>query len=80
MDIKAKIEELVDKIKNDKDIKDEFKKDPVAVVEKLAGVDIPEDKIDEVVDAIKAKVKLDDIGDKLGGIGDKIGGLFGKKD
>ena len=80
MDIKEKIEELVDKIKNDKDIKNEFKKDPVAVVEKLAGVDIPEDKIDEVVDAIKAKVKLDDIGDVLGGLGDKIGGLFGKKD
>ncbi len=80
MDIKEKIEELVDKIKNDKDIKDEFMKDPVAVVEKLAGVDIPEDKIDEVVDAIKAKVKLDDIGDVLGGLGDKIGGLFGKKD
>lgn len=76
MDIKEKIEELVDKIKNDKDLKDDFKKDPAACVEKLAGVDIPNDKLDEVVDAIKAKVKLDGIGDA---ISDKIGGLFGKK-
>ncbi len=72
MDIKAKIEELTNKIKNDKDLKEKFKNDPVSAVESLLGVDIPNDKVEAVVDGIKAKIKLDDIGDKLGG-------LFGKK-
>jgi len=72
MDIKAKIEELVDKIKNDKDIAAKFKDDPVATVEGLIGIDLPNDQIEKIVDGIKAKVSLD----KLGGA---LGGLFGKK-
>lgn len=75
MDIKAKIEEVVEKVKNDKDIQANFMKEPVKTVEKLAGVDLPEDQIEKIVDAVKAKVSLDNIGDKLGGIGK----LFGKK-
>lgn len=75
MDIKAKIEEIVDKVKNDKDIAEKFKKDPIKTVEEIAGVDLPDDQIEKVVDAVKAKVSLDDIGDKLGGLGK----LFGKK-
>lgn len=72
MDIKAKIEELVEKIKNDKDIGTRFQKDPVATVEKLIGIDLPEDQINQIVDGIKAKVSLDKIGGALGG-------LLGKK-
>ena len=79
MDIKAKIEELVDKIKSDKDLLANFKKDPIKTVEKLLGVDLPDDQIEKLVEGIKAKINLDDLSDKLGGLGDKLGGLFGKK-
>lgn len=79
MDIKAKIEELVDKIKEDKDLLNNFKKDPVKTVEKLLGIDLPDDQIEKLVDGIKAKISLDDLGDKLGDLGGKLGGLFGKK-
>ena len=41
-------------------------------------MDLPEDQINSVVEAVKGKVKLDSVTDKLGGIGDKLGGLFGK--
>jgi len=75
MDIKAKIEELVEKIKKDDDLLEKFKKNPVSTVEKLIGIDLPNDQIEKVVDAIKAKISLDDLGDKLGA----LGGLFGKK-
>lgn len=71
MDIKAKIEELVDKIKNDKNLSSKFQSDPVGTIEELAGVDLPNDQIEKVVDAVKAKINLD----KLGGA---LGGLFGK--
>ncbi len=72
MDIKAKIEELTDKVKNDKTVAENFKKDPVKTVEGLIGVDLPDDQLEKVVEGIKAKVNLD----KLGGA---LGGLFGKK-
>lgn len=75
MDIKAKIEEIVEKVKADKDIQANFKKDPIKTVEKLAGIDLPEDQIEKIVEAVKAKISFDDIGDKLGGLGK----LFGKK-
>lgn len=72
MDIKEKIEDLVDKIKGDKNLMKKFQDDPVSTVEGLIGVDIPNDKVEAIVDGIKAKINLDKIGDKLGG-------LFGKK-
>jgi len=81
-DIKEKIEELVEKIKGDDDLGARFKKDPVSAVEGLIGVDLPNEQLEKIVDGIKAKVKLDDIGDKLGDLGgklgDKIGDLLGK--
>lgn len=75
MDIKAKIEEIVEKVKGDKDIQENFKKDPIKTIEGIAGVDLPDDQIEKVIDAVKAKISFDDIGDKLGGLGK----LFGKK-
>ena len=72
MDIKAKIEELTDKVKNDKTIGDKFKSNPTATVEELLGVDLPDDQIGKIVDGIKAKVNLDKVTGALGG-------LFGKK-
>lgn len=72
MDIKAKIEELVDKIKSDKDLLAKFRKDPISTVEGLLGIDLPNDQIEKLVAGIKAKLDLD----KLGGA---LGGLFGKK-
>ncbi|MBQ3099861.1 MAG: hypothetical protein IJC50_02610 [Clostridia bacterium] len=72
MDIKAKIEELVSKIKKDDKLMSKFKKDPIKTVEDLIGIDLPNDQIEKLVEGIKAKISLDSIGDKLGG-------LFGKK-
>ena len=77
--IKDKIEELVAKIKGDKNLLSSFKADPIKTVESLIGIDLPDEKLEQVVDGIKAKIAVDDIGDKLGDLGDKLGGLFGKK-
>ena len=72
MDIKAKVEEIVDKLKNDKQIMAKFEKDPAAVIEELIGIDLPNDQINDVVEAIKAKLTVDKLGSALGG-------LFGRK-
>lgn len=79
MDIKAKIEEIVEKIKSDPALREQFTKEPVKAIEKLIGIDLPDEQIEKIVDGVKAKISLDSITDKLGGIGDKLGGLFGKK-
>lgn len=75
MDIKAKIEELVEKIKGDKALLAKFQKDPVSAVEQLLGVDLPNDQIEKLVEGIKLKLAAGDLGEKLG----KLGGLFGRK-
>lgn len=62
MDIKEKLGDLTDKVK-DKDFQNDLKKDPIKAVEGLTGLDIPEDKVDKVVDA--AKDKLGDVFDKF---------------
>ncbi|NLV50319.1 MAG: hypothetical protein GXY20_06455 [Clostridiales bacterium] len=67
MDIKAKIEELVNKVKSDKDFAANFTKDPVKAVESVLGVDLPDDKVNAIIDGVKAKVSLD-----------KADGLLGK--
>ena len=73
--LKDKIDEIVEKIKNDKEIAAKFQKNPIALVEELLEVDLPNDQLQGVVDAIKAKIDLDKVGSLLGG----LGSLFGKK-
>ena len=72
IDIKKIIEDIINKIKGDKDIGEKFKKDPTKTVEGLIGVDLPDDQVNAVVEGVKAKINLD-------GITEKLGGLFGKK-
>lgn len=68
MDIKAKIDEIVEKIKNDKTLMGKFQKEPIPTVEGLIGIDLPDDLIRNVVDGVKAKISLDAVGDLLGGV------------
>lgn len=72
--LKDKIDQIVEKIKNDKDIAAKFQKDPIGTVEGLIGIDLPNDQIESLVDAIKAKVNLDKVENALGG----LKGLLGK--
>ena len=74
MDIKAKIEEIVEKLKSDKDLLNKFDTNPVGLLEELIGVDLPDDQLNSLIDGIKAKLNMDKLGDALGGLGK----LFGK--
>jgi hypothetical protein len=72
MDIKKKIEEIVDKIKGDPALKENFAKDPEKTIEKLLGVDIPDGVADKVIDGVKVALA----GDKLSGLAGKLKNLF----
>ncbi|GFN31444.1 hypothetical protein [Paenibacillus xylaniclasticus] len=68
MDIKAKIEEIVTKIKNDKDFSAKFMKDSVSALESVMGIDLPNDQINAMIDSVKEKITLDKAGSMLGSI------------
>ena len=72
MDIKAKADEIVQKLKKDDHLMEKFQSSPIQTVEGLIGVDLPDDQVKSIVELVKAKLGS---GDLLG----KIGGLFGKK-
>ncbi len=74
--IKEKIEEIVAKLKGDKSLMENFKSDPVKTVEKLIGVDLPDEAVGKVVEGVKAKISLDKLGDAAGDIKDKLKKLF----
>ncbi|MBR6666220.1 MAG: hypothetical protein IKL22_10975 [Lachnospiraceae bacterium] len=63
MDIKAKINEVVEKVTSDKTMKEKFEKNPVKAIEDILGVDLPDDAMDKIVDGVKAKVAVDSISD-----------------
>ena len=68
MDIKEQIESIVEKLQNDKALQAQFKKDPVKAVEKLLGVDLPDDMVEKVVAGVKAKLSLDDVSGIVGNL------------
>ena len=72
MDIKEKITEIVDKIKNDKDLKQKFEENPTSAVEGIIGVDLPDDVVNNVVAGVKAKLT----GDAISGGVEKLKNLF----
>ncbi|MBQ3408205.1 MAG: hypothetical protein IJH12_03250 [Clostridia bacterium] len=72
-EIKKKVEEIINKVKNDGDFANKFKDDPVKAVEGVVGMDLPDDQINNIVDMVKAKVNFDN-----NGIIGKITGLFNK--
>ena len=69
MDIMAKIEEIVKKVQTSKTLATRFEKNPVSVIEELVGVDLPDDLVNQLIDGVKARIKLDQVGDVLGGLG-----------
>ena len=78
MDIQKIINDVVAKLKADDDLLENFQKNPTKVLEKLVGVDLPDDKIDPVIKGIQAKLNLDDLAEKAEGIMGALGGLFKK--
>ena len=48
-DLKNKVEEIVNKVKNDGDFAKKFQENPVQAVESVIGVDLPDDQINGVI-------------------------------
>lgn len=66
MDIKEKIENIVEKISKEPNIKEQFEKEPVKVIETILGVDLPDDVVEKIIDGVKTKLTMDTISDVAG--------------
>ena len=82
-EIKAKVEEILEKVKGDDSFLAKFKEDPVKALEGLIGKDLPDEQLKGIIEGLKAKLALDKDGDgkldvvetveeKAGGLKDKL--------
>ena len=67
-DLKAKAEEIVEKLKKDPALLKRFQDDPIKTLETLTGIDLPDEQLKPVVAAVKAKLATADLGDVLGAV------------
>lgn len=74
MDISKIVNQIVEKLKGDPTLLNKFKSDPMATLEKLSGIDLPDGGTEAIVLAVKAKLGDGDIASTLGA----LGGLFKK--
>ncbi len=74
MDIKKKIEEIVNAVKNDSNLMEKFKKDPTGTIKDLLGIPLPDDQLDALVSGVKTQIAAGGISGAL----NKAKNLFGK--
>ena len=67
-EIKELIRKLADKVQSDDEIKELFKKEPIKAVEKILGVDLPDDVVKKIIDGVKASITIEDAKDLLGSL------------
>ncbi len=61
MDIKEQITKIVEEISKNPNIKEQFEKEPVKVIEKVIGIDLPDDVVMKIIDGVKAKLTIDGV-------------------
>lgn len=61
MNIKEQMNKMVEEISKNPNIKEQFEKEPVKVIEKVIGVDLPDDVVMKIIDGVKAKLSIDGV-------------------
>ena len=63
MDMKEYVNKIVEEVSNNPNIKEQFEKEPVKVIEKVIGIDLPDDVVLKIIDGVKAKLSIDSVAD-----------------
>jgi len=61
MDIKGQISKIVEEVSKNPNMKEQFEKEPVKAIEKIIGIDLPDDVIMKIIDGVKAKLTIDGV-------------------
>jgi len=75
MDIQKIITDAVKMLSENEELLKAFNNNPAKTLEGLLGFDLPDDKVNAIVEGVKAKLKLDDAMDVAG----KLLGMFARK-
>lgn len=67
MDIKAKIDGIVERCEDNPKFKEDFFQNPATTIRNTLGVEISDEQLETIVEGVKAKLELTGIG---GGVGD----------
>ncbi|MBR2929317.1 MAG: hypothetical protein IKC24_09220 [Oscillospiraceae bacterium] len=73
-DMKDRVEDIAEEIRKDPALLNQFKTEPVKALEKVLGVDLPDDVVNKVIAAVKAQMAADKLDDKLDQLEDKLEG------
>lgn len=74
MDVKGQINKIVEEVSKNPNMKEQFEREPVKVIEKIVGIDLPDDVIMKVIDGVKAKMAVDGASKTI----DALKGIFNK--
>ena len=79
MDIQKIISDVVAKLTSNPELVKAFLSNPVQLLEKTFGIDLPDEQINQVIEGVKGKIDLKnlDLGEAAGLLG-KIKSFFGK--
>lgn len=61
MDVKGQINKIVEEVTKNPNIKEQFEKEPAKVIEKVIGIDLPDDIVTKIIDGVKAKLAVDNV-------------------
>lgn len=75
MDIKEIIGNIVEEVTKNENLKEEFEKEPVKVIERVTGKDLPDELVEKVVEGVKAKLTMDKVADIADTVADLAGSL-----
>ena len=79
MDIQKIISDVVAKLTSNPELVKAFLSNPVQLLEKTFGIDLPDEQINQVIEGVKGQLDLSklDVGQAAGILG-KLKGMFGK--
>ena len=75
MELQEIITKVIKTLTENEDLLKAFLDNPAKVLEKTFNVDLPDDQVNAIVDAVKAKINVDSALNAVS----KLAGLFGKK-
>lgn len=61
VDIKNQINKIVEEVSKNPNMKEQFEKEPVKVIEKIIGVDLPDDMVLKIIDGVKANLTINNV-------------------
>ena len=72
MDLKEYINRIVEEVSKNPNIKEQFEKEPVKVIENVIGIVLPDDVVMKIIDGVKAKLTIDSVSD----VANALKGMF----